>query len=174
MVWHKQCSKQWVLNWMHDFFNNLFYLIFSVFKMPIVKLKHFSPGCQPLPKLVSPGKAPWLLWAGGSMFCISWPLGWIPGWSGTAPVDSFWAIHACARAAQSTWPATQPSSLNQGFPNWSGYSRNKSWNWTFFPWDICVRASLSSANFCCLSEKWSSWECIVLCSLACILITTNT
>lgn len=73
------------------------------------------PGCQPLPKLWSPGKTPWLLWAGGSMFCMSWPLGWIPCWSATLPVDSFCAIHACARAAQSTWPAKKhkPQTLHQ-------------------------------------------------------------
>lgn len=34
---------------------------------------------------------------------MSWPLGWMFGCS--VPVDSFWAIHACASAAQSTWPA---------------------------------------------------------------------
>lgn len=62
------------------------------------------PGCHILPKAGSPWKAPWLLCPTGSRPGISWPLGWMVGCC-SAPVDSFWAIHACARAAQSTWPA---------------------------------------------------------------------
>lgn len=61
------------------------------------------PGCHILPNAGSPGKAPWLPGPTGSRPGMSWPLGRMLGCSG--PVVSFCAIHACARAAQSTWPA---------------------------------------------------------------------
>lgn len=60
------------------------------------------PGCHILPNAGSPWKLLWLFCPTDSRPGMSWPLGWM--FCCSPPVDSFWAIHACARAAQSTWP----------------------------------------------------------------------
>lgn len=61
------------------------------------------PGCHILLNAGSPWNVPWFVCPTGSRPGMSWPLGWLLC-CGSAPVDSFWAIHACASAAQSTWP----------------------------------------------------------------------
>lgn len=98
-----------------------------------LRSKMHVPGCHILLKLGSPWKFPWLLCAVGSKPGISWPLGCIGCCSVPGPLDSFWAIQACASAAQSTWPVSNTPINQQAYYNMvTSLSQKPSFKYTLF------------------------------------------